>query len=100
MNTVQYGGTVAAPIAKSVFESAISILEIQPSEKGMEKEYNHLDQKYVKVPNVVGFQIEEAKKTLKGFQVEYTGVGERILYQSPSEGEYVKEGGTIKVYLG
>lgn len=96
----QYGGVVAAPIAKSVLETAISVLDIEPSSEGMEKEYNWVDTKYVKLPEVTGLTVEEAKKTLKGFSIEYSGEGENIVYQSPSANTYIKEGGTVKLMLG
>lgn len=96
----QYGGVVAAPIAKSVLETAISVLDIEPSSEGMEKEYNWLDTKYVKLPEVTGLTVEEAKKALKGFSIEYSGEGENIVYQSPNANTYIKEGGTVKLMLG
>lgn len=96
----QYGGVVAAPVAKSVLETAISVLGIKPSQDGMEKEYNWLDTKYVQLPDVTGLSLEEAKKNLKGFSVEYSGVGENVVYQSPSANTYIKEGGTVKLMLG
>lgn len=98
-NVVQYGGTVAAPIAKNIFTSAIDILDIEPSKDVIPKEYTWLDQKYVILPDVTGLTLEEAKKILKGFKVEYSGTGEKIVYQSPSANMYIKEGGTVVVML-
>ena len=96
---VQYGGTVSAPIAKSVLETAIQVLKIKPSSEGMEKEYNWLDTKYIVLPDVVGMNLEDAKKALSGFKVEYSGEGESIHYQSPAGGTYVKEMGNVKLLL-
>lgn len=96
---VQYGGTVSAPIAKSFLQTAIEVLNLSPTDKGMEREYNWMDTKYVILPNVVGMNLEEAKKALKGFQIEYSGNGEKITYQSPNGGYYIKEGGTVKLML-
>jgi len=98
-NVVQYGGTVAAPIARNIFLSAIDILDIKPDPSGIPKEYTWLDQKYVVVPDVVGKSLEDAKKDLKGFKIEYSGNGETVLYQSPSAGMYQKENGTIVLML-
>lgn len=100
VGVVQYGGTVAAPIAKTILETAISVLDIDSSTEGMEKEYNWLDTKYHKLPDVTGLTIEEAKKSLTGFQIEYSGTGEKILYQSPVANSYVKENGIVKLMLG
>ena len=96
---VQYGGTVAAPIARNIFLSAIDILNIKPDTNGIPKEYTWLDQKYVTVPDVVGLSVDEAKKVLKGFKIEYSGTGENVIYQSPSGGMYAKENGTVVVML-
>ena len=96
---VQYGGTVAAPIARNIFLSAIDILNINSDTNGIPKEYTWLDQKYVTVPDVVGLSVDEAKKVLKGFKIEYSGTGENVIYQSPSGGMYAKENGTVVVML-
>ena len=96
----QYGGTVAAPVAKNVLKSAIDILGIKKSKDGMQREYTWLDTKYVILSDVVGKSLEDAKKDLKGFKIEYTGMGSTIIYQSPNAGEYVKEGSSIKIMLG
>lgn len=96
----QYGGTVAAPIAKSVLQTAIEVLGIEASTEGLEKEYTWLDEKYVTLPDVTGMSVDEAKKTLKGFKIEYSGNGEKVLYQSPTAGFYIKESGTVKLMLG
>lgn len=98
-NVVQYGGVVAAPIAKNIFLSAIDILDIKQSNEGIAKEYTWLDQKYVQVPDVVGKTVDEAKSLLKGFSIEYSGNGNKVIYTSPKSGTYTKEFGTIVLML-
>ena len=96
----QYGGTVSAPIAKNIMKSAIDILEIKPSLKGMPKEYTWLDEKYVQMPDVLNKDIKDAKKLLKGFKIEYTGSGNKVIHQSPDKDMYIKENGTVLLLLG
>ena len=66
----------------------------------MPKEYNWYDDKYVMVPDVINLDLEEAKKVLKGFKIEYSGKGSKVIYQSPKANYYVKEGSTIMIMLG
>ncbi|MCI8575460.1 MAG: stage V sporulation protein D [Bacilli bacterium] len=99
VGVTQYGGTVSAPIAKNVLQTAIEVLGLPPTTEGMAKEYNWLDQKYVTLPDVVGKSLTEAKKILNGFKLEYSGEGETVTYQSPKAGYYIKEGGVVKIML-
>lgn len=94
----QYGGTIAAPIARRFLLDAIDILDIPKPTGASEKKYNYLDRKYATVPNVVGMKIKDAVKLLKTFKVEYTGEGETVSYQSPSAGERIFEGEIIRLY--
>ena len=98
-NVTQYGGTASAPVAKNVMKAAIEVLDIKPSYDGMPKEYTYLDEKYVEVPDVIGLSIDEAKKVLKGFTLNYSGNGTKIVYQSPEKGMYIKEKGTVTLML-
>lgn len=96
----QYGGTVSAPIAKSILEEAADILNIKPSTEGMPKVYNWYDTKYIKVPDVTNMLLEDANKLLKGFDVRYVGSGKRVIKQEPLPNTYIKELGTIRLMLG
>ena len=96
----QYGGTVSAPIAKNIMQSAIETLDIKPSIDGMPKEYNWYDTKYIIVPDVINKDLEEAKKLLKDFKIEYSGQGNKVIYQSPKANYYTKEKDTIMLMLG
>lgn len=96
---IQYGGTVAAPIAKNVLEDSIDILNIKKSKKAKEKNYQPWDKKYVTVPNLVGKKYNKVKNKLNKFTIEYTGSGDKIIYQSPKAGERVYEGSKIRVML-
>ena len=96
----QYGGTVSAPIAKNIMLDIIDKLKIEKSEYTLEKTYNWYDTKYAKVPNVIGYSADDAKKELKKFTVNYSGNGSNILAISPSPGTIIPENSTIKVLLG
>ena len=95
----QYGGTIAAPIAKAILTDAINILKIKKPNGASEKKYNYLDRKYANVPSVEGMELKEAMSNLKQFKVEYTGIG-KVIYQSPSSGTRIYEGETVKLMLG
>ena len=95
----QYGGTIAAPIAKTILTDAIAALDIEKREDASEKKYNYNDKKYIEVVNVVGLDKNEAIKKLKSFKVEYTGNGNKVTYQSPSSGERILEGETVRLLL-
>lgn len=94
----QYGGTVAAPIAKNFLLSAIPVLGIEPQKDEIEKEYIYLDKTYTIVPDVTGKNLKDAMKELKNFKVEYEGKG-TVLYQSPNPGIRIADGETIRLYL-
>ncbi len=100
IGVVQYGGTVAAPIARAILEAAIPVLGIESSTEGLAKEYNWMDTKYHQIPDMTGKSVEEAKDALKGFSIEYSGEGNTVMYQTPEPNSYVKEGGVVKLLLG
>ena len=85
-NTPQYGGTVSAPIARNIMLSSIDILNIKERKNGMLKEYVWTDTKYYVIPNVVGKTKEEANKLLKEFKINYSGSGNKVIYQSIEAG--------------
>ncbi len=97
---VQYGGTVSAPLAKSIMLDIIDELKLQPSDYTLEKTYNWYDTKYAIIPNIVGMEIDEAKKELKKFTVIYSGSGKIVRAISPTPKTYLPENSTIKVLLG
>lgn len=95
----QYGGTIAAPIARNVLLDAIHALNIEKRSGTSEKEYKYGEKKYVTVPNVIGKTVKEAMEELGSFKVEFTGSGEVVSYQSPTSGERIYEGETIRLML-
>ncbi len=95
----QYGGTVSAPIARSIMLSAIETLGIKEQSGGMLKEYQYLDVRYLVLPDVVGMSKEEATKTLKDFKVKYSGSGNKVTYMSPSPNTFQKVDTTITLLL-
>ncbi len=96
----QYGGTIAAPIARTILQESIDILNIEKPVGASEKKYNYLDRKYATVPDVTNMSLKEAIQNLKGFKVEYTGTGSKVIYQSPSKNTRIFEGETVKLMLG
>lgn len=95
----QYGGTIAAPIARSVMLSAIDALDIKKQDGGTEKEYTYLDKKYYTVPNVVGMDVKDARKALSNFKIEYSGSGTKVIYQTPKEGERILENEKVRLLV-
>jgi len=79
--------------------SAIDILNIEKRSDEIEREYLYTDKQYAKVPNVIGMSVKDAVKELKKFKVEYSGEGSVITYQSPSAGESIYEGETVRLLI-
>ena len=96
----QYGGTVSAPIAKSIMIDIIDELKLAQSDYTLDKTYNWYDTKYAIIPNVIGMNIDDAKKELKKFTIEYSGTGNIVKAISPSIGTYVPENSKVKILLG
>ena len=96
---IQYGGTVAAPVAKAILEDSITALNIQKSEEIHEKNYQFWEKKYIEVPDVTNKKLSEVKSLLASFDVQYTGSGDYIVFQSPSNGERLLEGSKIRILL-
>lgn len=98
--TVQFGGTVAAPIVGKVMEDSLRILNIQPRKNQIEKELTWLDPRFVEVPDLVGLNKNDLQKHLINVKFAISGDGTKIIKQSPSAGTKITEGGTVRIYLG
>lgn len=96
---VQYGGVVAAPVAKNIISACMDILNVGKRTGGMEKEYQWMDKKYYEVPDVVGLEISEAMELLSHFEVEFSGGGDKIIDQSPEPGTRILEGAKIRLLI-
>ena len=98
-NAPQYGGTVSAPIVRNIMISSIDILGIKERKKGILKEYIWTDSKYYVVPNVTGKSLKEAQEMLKDFKINYSGKGDKVIYQSPEGGSMQSEDTIINLML-
>lgn len=98
-DTIQYGGVVAAPIARAILVEALPHLGVEPRTEQIEKEYNFFDVKLIDVPDFIGKEQSEIDR-YGPYTVEYLGEGTKVIAQQPEAGGKVKEGGTIRLYLG
>ena len=98
-NTVQYGGVVAAPIARSILAEALPYIGVEPREEQIAKKYLWTDTKYVTVPDFVGKEPKEIESSYL-YNIEYHGEGTKVISQQPAAFSRTIEGGTVRLYLG
>lgn len=98
-NTALLSSYTTTPIARRILLDIIEALDIKKQEGEMEKDLEWTDIPTHKIPNVVGKTVEEAKKKLTQFNIEYSGNGKKVVEQSPKAGEKLEEGGTIRLLL-
>ncbi|MFC4617252.1 stage V sporulation protein D [Camelliibacillus cellulosilyticus] len=98
--TVQFGGTVAAPIAGKIISDSLQTLGVQKRTGGLEKEYRYGDEQMVEVPNLVGQKKDDFRQEYYNLKVDAAGSGDVVIQQSPKPGIKVKAGSTIRIYLG
>ena len=99
-NTALLSSYTTTPIARRVLLDIIDALEIPKQKGAIEKDYEWNDDIYVSLPNVIGKKIDDAKKILSDFEVEYSGNGDYVVEQSPSAKERIPKGSTVRLMLG
>ena len=99
-NTALLSSYTTTPIARRILLDIIDALDIEKQEGGLEKDWDWSDKEQKVVPNVINKTVKEAKKLLTDFKIEYSGKGNIIKEQTPTSGEKIEVGGTIKLLLG
>ncbi|MBM7647222.1 stage V sporulation protein D (sporulation-specific penicillin-binding protein) [Bacillus ectoiniformans] len=97
--TIQFGGTVAAPIVGKILEDSLQVLNVKPRAKQIEKETQWNDPQIVEVPNLEGLTKKELTQQLFELKLQSSGDGDKVFKQSPAAGTKVEVGSTIRVYL-
>ncbi|MFJ5622210.1 stage V sporulation protein D [Peribacillus loiseleuriae] len=99
--TIQFGGVVAAPIVGNIMEDALRTMGVKPRDTQIEKKTKWDDPVMVELPDVVGLTAKELQTQLIGkVNLDISGDGTMVVKQSPEAGVKVKEGSTIRIYLG
>ena len=96
---VQYGGVVAAPIAKAVLEEALPALGVQRRTEQIEKLYAWHEAVPVEVFDYMGMRREDIGTT-PDYKIEILGSGSRVIAQQPVGGTKVNMGSTIRLFMG
>ncbi|RWR08194.1 stage V sporulation protein D [Siminovitchia fortis] len=97
--TIQFGGTVAAPIVGKIMEDSLRALDVKPRKNQIEKKTNWLDPKMVTVPDLKGFTRKELLQQMLDLKLEVSGDGTKVVQQAPDPGVKVEEGSVIRVYM-
>ena len=99
-NTALLSSYTTAPVARRILLDIIDVLDIKRQENAIEKVRYWDDEIYYILPDVVGKNKKEATKDLFYYNIEYSGMGDIVLTQSPSPGTYLAAGSTVRLLLG
>lgn len=99
-DTALLSSYTTTPIARRILLDIIDILGIEKQEGGLSKDLEWTDKITYEVPNVVGMKVEDAKKLLVNFEIEYSGKGEYVVSQSPEAKEKIEDKSTVRLMLG
>ncbi|PKG22132.1 stage V sporulation protein D [Niallia nealsonii] len=96
--TVQFGGTVAAPIVGKIMGDSLRALGVKEQKNQIEKEYKYPDTPLIEVPDLVGISKKEVSEIFLNLKIDSSGSGDTVIKQSPKPGAKVAEGSTIRIY--
>ena len=94
-----YGGIVAAPVAKQIFEK---IIDLRFSETQANAEYDlSKTEATIELPSLIGMTLSEAGSTLASLKLQYlvSGNGKRVTQQIAGPGSMVKEGDIVLLVM-
>ena len=98
-HTAMLSSYTTTPIARRILLDIIDALKIKRQEEGQEKDLEWNDKITYEVPNVIGMNIEDAKKMLVNFKVITKGEGDVIIEQSPKAGSVIEDGSKVMLFL-
>ena len=99
-HTALLSSYTTAPIARRILLDIIDALKIERQEGGIEPVHLWNDPVYYEVSDVVGLSKKDAEKKLFYFNVEYSGIGDYVVSQSPLSGTRIEMGSTVRLMLG
>lgn len=99
-DTVQFGGTVAAPIAGQIIQDSLQAMGVKPQKNGLSKEKTWLDETMITVPDLTGMKKSKLANELYDLKIETVGTGDYIESQAPKAGVQLSQGSTVRLYLG
>lgn len=99
-NTALLSSYTTAPIARKILLDIIDALGIEKQEGAISKVKQWNDIIYYEVPNVIGKTLKEASKELYPVEIEYSGVGTKVIEQSPKAGEKIDVNSKVRLLLG
>lgn len=99
-NTALLSSYTTAPIARKILLDIIDALDIKKQDGAIEEKYIWNDIKYFEVPNLIGKSVYTAKNEVYPVELDISGVGEKIIEQSPLPGEKIDITSKIRVLLG
>ncbi|MBO1004931.1 stage V sporulation protein D [Pseudogracilibacillus auburnensis] len=97
--TIQFGGTVAAPIVKSMMQDALRAMEVKPRKNQIEKERTWLDPIMVEVPDLTGMTRNEIQQQMIDLRLEVSGEGTTVVQQIPEPGVKLEAGSVIRILM-
>lgn len=97
MGPVKFGGQIAAPVVRRIFNDVLPYLNIEP--QYTEEELKAQD---ISIPSLIGMTADEAKKTLskKGISYRTVGSGDTVTNQTPNAFAKIPGTATVILYLG
>lgn len=99
-NTALLSSYTTAPIARKILLDVIDALGIEEQEGAISKVKQWNDTVYYEIPNVVGKTLKEATKELYPVEIEYSGVGTKVIEQSPKAGTKIDIKSKVRLLLG
>ena len=98
-HTAMLSSYTTTPIARRILLDIIDALKIEKQDDQMEKDLEWNDKIYYEVPNVVGMNIDDAKKKLINFKVVIEGTGKKIVAQVPKAHEKCEDQSKIRILV-
>ncbi|MBE3568678.1 MAG: stage V sporulation protein D [Bacillales bacterium] len=97
--TIQFGGTVAAPIVGKMMDDSLQAMNVKPRKNQIEKKRQWNDPKIIEVPNLEGMTKKELLEQRYPLKFDVSGNGNKVVNQSPKPGTKVEEGATIRIFM-
>jgi stage V sporulation protein D (sporulation-specific penicillin-binding protein) len=98
--TVQFGGTVAAPIVGNIIGDSLRAMGVEKRNGQIEKKKTWNDVPLVEVPNFIGKTKKEIRGSYYELGIEPAGDGDVVTEQAPEAGVKLKTGSEIRLFFG